>query len=134
MTYEYKKPRRLNLVTLVLLLAGVAGVYLGVKFIPVWWQGREVDEQLDGFAVQAVQFARYAEELRAKDGEKIVVDAIAALHRMGIEDQVDQPLQVWFSPDWSELHARYEVIVQHNLADLVKPTVLHMHRVRKVPQ
>ena|SRR5215467_10416430 len=134
MTYDYRKPRRLNFVSFLMLVALVVGAYLGWKFIPVWWQSRQVDEELDTFAVQAVQFPRYTDEVRQRDGEKIVTSAIIALHQMGIQDQADQPLEVWFSPDWSELHARYEIIVQHNLANLVKPTVMRMHRIRKVPQ
>src|SRR6266568_4998695 len=134
MTYDYKAPRRLNIVSLFLVLAGAAGIYLGVKFLPVWWQGRSVDEVLDTFAIQAVSFGRYPEEARGREGDKIVAKAVARLHELGVEDQADQPIEVWFTPDFTELHARYEVIVEHNFGTYLKPTVMHMHRVRRVPQ
>ena len=134
MTYDYRKPRRLNIVSLFLVLGVAAGIYLGVKFLPVWWRVRQVDTKLDEYAVQVADFGRQAPEARDRAAEPILAKTVAELRAIGVDDQPDQALEVWFSPDYRELHARFEVIVEHNFGSLVKPTVMMMHRIRKVPQ
>jgi hypothetical protein len=133
MTYDYQKsPSRLNIVSFLLAVGAAVGIYLGVKFIPVYWQARQVDEVLDTYAVQVSGFNQ-ASEARDKLGEGIVQKATAELHAMGIADQTDQPLEIWFAPDYSQIEAKYEVIVNHPFWGYVKPTVMVMHRKRKVP-
>lgn len=134
MGYDHKRPRRVNLVSGFLTLVAAAAIYLGVKFLPVYWQNKKVDHALDETAVKASTFGRLTEDSRRAEAAKLVDAAIASLHDLGVEDQLDQPIQVWFSPEYDELHARYTTIVQHNFGTLIKPTVLSMHRVVRVPR
>jgi hypothetical protein len=130
MTYDYHKPRRLNLVSGFMLLLAIAGVYLGYKFIPVYWQARKVDEALDELKMPAATFFRMQDHYRRTEADKIIANSLARLHEMGLKDEPDQPIQVWFSPDWKYLEAKYMVIVKHPVG---KPTVMIMERKRDVP-
>jgi hypothetical protein len=129
-TYEYNKPRRLNLVSAFLLLVAIAAGYAGVKFIPVYWQARKVDEALDEVKLQASTFHRMNPELLQAEADKIILKAIARINDLGIRDEPDQPIQVWFSPDWRYLEAKYKVVVKHPVGN---PTVMVMERKREVP-
>jgi hypothetical protein len=131
MTYEYNKPRRLNLVSFVLLLIALAGAYLGYKFIPVYWQARKVDEELDMIKMRAATMYRMKDDVKQTVATEIVNAAVARMHEMGLEDYPDQPIQVWFAPDYGELHARYMVVVRHPGG---KQTVMTMERVREMPK
>ena len=55
------------------------------------------------------------------------------MHDLGIEDQPDQPVEVWFTPDFGELHARYQVIVSHP-GNIIHPTVMTVERTAVVPR
>jgi hypothetical protein len=129
MTYDYNKPRRFNVVSALLLLVALAAGYAGYKFVPVYWKARKIDQALDEIKMPATTFHRKPEEFRRTEGDKIIAKAIATLYDMGVEDEDDQPLQVWFEPDYSALNAKYKVIVTHPVG---KPTVLVMERSRPI--
>ena len=131
MTYDYNKPSRVNVVSVLLLLIVAGGIYAGVKFIPVYWQGKTVDRELDELRLRAIDFPRFAEDQRHRAGDDIVATAVAKLHELGIEDQPDQPVQVWFTPEYDQLHARYQIIVTHP-GNVIKPTVMTMERTVEV--
>lgn len=127
MTYDYQKPRGLNLVSIFMLAVLACGIYAAAKFVPVWWLGKKVDTQLDELKLQALNFERASEDTRRAAVESVATQAIARIHDLGIEDQPDQPVQVWFTPDYSELHARYQVIVSHP-GNIIHPTVMTVER------
>jgi len=131
MTYDYNKPRRLNLVSFFMLIVVVAGAYLGYKFIPVYWQAHKIDEELDMIKMRGAAMYRMNDDAKSNIADTIVNASIAKIHEMGIEDTPDQPIQVWFSPEYDELHARYQVVVQHPGG---KQTILTMDRVRDMPK
>lgn len=131
MSYEYNKPRRINVVSIFLLLLVLAAGYAAYKFIPVYWQGRKIDEALDEIKLPAARFYRLNDEVRRTEADQIIANSLAKLHEMGIEDTPEQPVQVWFSPDYKTLNARYQVIVVHPA--VLKPTVMTMERVREIP-
>jgi hypothetical protein len=103
---------------------------VGWKFGTVYWKARQVDNALDDVKMAAATFYRMHPTARQQEADKIVTQAIARLHEMGLEDEPDQPIQVWFSPDWEYLHAKYMVVVKHPFG---KPTVMIMERQRDVP-
>lgn len=131
MTYQYNKPRRLNIVSFLMLIAAAAGGYAGWKFIPVYWQARKVDQILDEEKMAGASFHRMKDELRPGVAEQIVAKAVTRIYELGVEDVGEQPLQVWFSPDWTELNAKYQVVVRHPVGE---PTVLTMERKVDVPR
>jgi hypothetical protein len=131
MTYDYNKPRRLNVVSFLMLCVVVAGGYLGYKFIPVYWQARKIDEELDMIKMRGATMYRMNDDNKSNTADSIINASIAKLHELGLEDTPDQPIQVWFSPDYTELHARYQVIVKHPGG---KQTIMTMDRLREMPQ
>ena len=133
MTYDYNKPRGVNFVSIFFLLVLVAGIYVAVKFVPVWWQAKKVDRELDELRLQAIDVHKYSDDQRRKKTDDIVAQAVARIHDLGVEDEPDQPVQVWFDADYSALHARYEVIVRHP-GNVIKPTVMTMDRAVEVPR
>lgn len=133
MTYDYNKPRGVNFVSIFFLLVLVAGIYVAVKFVPVWWQAKKVDRELDDLRMQAIDVQRLNDDARRKKTDGIVAQAVARIHDLGVEDEEDQPVQVWFTTDFSELHARYQVTVHHP-ANVIKPTVMTMDRAVEVPR
>jgi hypothetical protein len=132
MTYDYKQPRRLNFVSFLLLLILTAGGYLAFKFVPVYWQARKVDEALDEIKMPATRFHRMNDDARRGEADKIIARAHARLIELGIEDHPDQPLQLWFSPEFDHLHARYRVDVHHPVVN--KITAMTMDRDRDIPK
>jgi hypothetical protein len=133
MTYDYQKPRGLNLVSIFMLAVLACGIYAAVKFVPVWWLGKKVDTQLDELKLQALSFQRANDATRRAAAESVTAQAIARIHDLGIEDQPDQPVEVWFTPDYDELHARYQIVVRHP-GDLIHPTVMTVERTAVVPR
>jgi hypothetical protein len=132
MTYDYNKPRRLNVVSLFLLVLVAGAGYAAYKFVPVYWQAREVDQALDELKLPAATFFRMRDDLRRAEADRIIARAYARLAEMGIEDHEEQPLQIWFAPDHSELHAKYRVDVRHPIIDKVTP--MTMERQREIPK
>jgi hypothetical protein len=131
MTYDYNKPRRLNFVSFFVLLLALAAAYAGWKFVPVYWQARKVDEALDEIKMSGATFYRMNPQVRQAEADKILARSIARLHEMGLKDEPDQPIQVWFSPNFEKLQAKYMVIVKHPVG---KPTVMIMEREREMPR
>lgn len=129
-TYEYNKPRRLNLVSFFVLLVVLAAAYAGWKFGPVYWQARKVDEALDEVKMSGATFYRMNPDVRQAEADKILARSIARIHELGVKDEPDQPIQVWFSPNFEKLQAKYMVIVKHPFG---KPTVMIMERERPMP-
>jgi hypothetical protein len=130
--YDYKAPRRFNIVTLFVLLFIGAATYAGIKFGPVYWQGREVDEILDEQKLQLTQadLARLDETNRNHQIGVVIGGSLEAIRALGIVDYEEQPIEVFYSDDFTTLHARYMVVVEHPYG---KPTVMTMNRKVKVP-
>jgi hypothetical protein len=66
---QYKKPRRFNIVTVVLILAGLTAGWFGVTYFPVFMLRSEVyrvlEEKSSEFAASRRRFLAVAEERRA---------------------------------------------------------------------
>jgi hypothetical protein len=133
MTYDYQKPRGLNLVSILMLAVLACGIYAAVKFVPVWWLGKKVDTELDELKLQALSFQRASDASRRAAVENVTAQAIGRIHDLGIEDQPDQPVEVWFTPDYDELHARYQIVVRHP-GNLIHPTAMTVERTAVVPR
>ena len=127
---SYNQPRRLNFVSFIILLAVLAGAYAGWKFIPVYWKARELDTAIDELLLPVADRRRHP-DARKKDAELAEAQIIAKAHEFGIQDLPDQPVEVWWDGDFDVCHVKYRVIVEHPA--VLKPTILTMERVRKVP-
>jgi len=131
MTYEYRQPSRVNVVSVFFVLVIAGGVYAAAKFVPVYWMGKKVDRELGEISLRASNLVRMDAQNQSRVAGDIIARATTQLHDLGVEDQDSQPLEVWFSDDYSELHARYQVVVMHT-GNLIKPTVVNMDRVVEV--
>jgi hypothetical protein len=63
--YKYKKPSSFNFVSVIMLLALVAGVYGAWKFGPVYYNRYKVDEILRGIDTERNQLAVYFDDAYA---------------------------------------------------------------------
>ncbi len=95
------KPRNLNIVSVFLLLVVVAVGYLGWKLVPVAWQAASVDAELS-----AVQFEASTIRLSEYDPreEQLLERLRQAILELGVQDQ---RLTIYFSPDYTSVHADY---------------------------
>jgi hypothetical protein len=82
-------------------------LYAAVKLLPMWWQGRKVDEVLESFRYEARQLHPATDEAKAN---KLLDDLWDKLGEMGIDE--DQGLEVYFSDDWTTLYADYGIEVE----------------------
>jgi hypothetical protein len=129
---SYNRPRRLNIVSFLFILALIAGGYAAYKFVPVYWQARQIDSAVDEIIVPAAQLPLRNEDVRTKEAEDLLNRVAAKAHELGAQDQPDQPVEVWWDPDYGAIHVKYRVIVEHPA--VLKPTILNLERVRKVPK
>lgn len=125
--YNYKKPRAVNWVSVLLFLFLAAAGYLGWRFIPIYYQREEVDSALSDLANQGLDLARYSPEARAAKEAKLIARAHERLRRLGV---TDPSLTVYFSPDYLYLHADYSVVIEHPLD---QKTILLFQRQAKMP-
>jgi hypothetical protein len=130
--YDYKSPSSFNLVTVLVILGIAAAAYGGIKFGKVLWQGWKVDEALDEQKILLTQadVARLDPGQRDATAADVIARSVEKLREMGIEDQPDQPIDVYYSEDFTTLHAEYKVVVTHPVGG---STVIAMHRKVKVP-
>jgi hypothetical protein len=124
----YPAPRRLNVVTILLLLGLAAGAYIGFKFGPVYWQRYKVDEVLTDIAFQAMDLRLATPAERAEEEVALVEKARGRILELGGIDA--DRLSVYFESDASLIHAEYSVVVHHPVLD---PTELYFHRSVRVP-
>lgn len=129
--YRYKKPHSINWVSILIVLVVGAAIYLGVKFGPVYWQAQQVDRALDDLTVEIANIDGWTYEQRRAAETRLVAKSIAKLHEMGIEDDADQPVQVWVSDDAHYVQARYRITVHHPFTS--RTTQMLMERKVKVP-
>jgi hypothetical protein len=103
-----KGPRRINPVSVILVLIAVAIVYSAVKFIPVYLKRGKVDTILDSARYDAQRFDEYS----YSNQEEKVLDKLRdeILDLGGIDDET---LDVYFAEDYSRLYVDYTVIVEH---------------------
>jgi hypothetical protein len=131
--YDYsRKPRSINGVSLFVLLILAGAGYAGWKFGPVYWQAQKVDEALDEIKLEVANIEDWKMDDKVAAQRKISAKAIARIHELGIEDQEDQPVEVFFSPDYRYIQAKYEIIVRHPV--LLKPTKMIMNRKVRIPR
>jgi hypothetical protein len=108
-----KGPRRINPVSVLVVLAIAAAIYVAVKFIPVYLKNSKVDTILDEARHEASQLDPFAEDrftgtTKADDLADRVRDEILALG-----DIPEEACEVYFSDDLRTLHADYTVVVRH---------------------
>jgi hypothetical protein len=120
---DYKQPRRLNSVTLVLLLALAAAVYWFWRFFPAHFDGWTVDHILKESAAAIYRVNRLREPERTQE-LRALVDKV----RADIQSKAsvkDPNLEVNLNIDGNEasMSAEYNVVITHPF--ITRTTTLH---------
>jgi hypothetical protein len=123
--YAYKKPSSFNLVSLLMLLAVLAGGYWAAKFGPVYWNRYKVDEILRDEAAKASSINVMNADAKEQLETQILASARERVAGRGVPDPV-----VYFDAGYRNLHADYEVVVKHPGG---KTTLVRMRRKEAVP-
>jgi hypothetical protein len=128
--YRYKKPRSINIVSILVVLFLAAIAYGGWKFGPIWFQAQEVDKALEDVRIEVANISAWTPQQRWVAEPKIQQKAITKIHDLGINDELEQPVEVWISSDYQYLQARYMVVVHHPFG---KETRITLNRKVKIP-
>jgi hypothetical protein len=125
--YNYKKPSSFNFVSLLFLLALVAGGYWAVKFGPVYWNRFKAEEILREGAAEASGIRRMNEAAQLQIEQKVIAGVLDRLESRGIG--AEQDAKVFFTDNDASLELTYVVTVKHPGG---KRTVIHVHRSAEV--
>ena len=129
--YDYKSPRRVNWVSILVILVLLGGAYAGWKFAPQYWQSYKVDEILSEYKNVAAELSDLNPAYRPEREQKIVNDLYLRVQALGITDTPDQPLEVGFGPNYSHLYVKYQKVVSHPFG---KKTRMNFHRKANIPR
>ncbi len=99
------KSRNINFVSVILVVLFAAVGFVGWKLAPVFWQRAHVDTELAKIKFEASKI-----HLRESDDRE--VELLEQLQQGIIDLGVqEQHLNVYFSPDYTAIHADYSVVV-----------------------
>jgi hypothetical protein len=129
--YNYKAPRRLNWVSVLIILGLLAMAYAGWKFGPAYWKGYKVDEVLSDYRNRASDLPGLSPQFQSAEADRIKGEVYQRLQELGIGDTEEQPLEVDFGPNFSYLYARYQIIVKHPFG---KTTTMKFLRKQSIPK
>lgn len=103
-----KYPRRINPVSVVVVLAIAAAIYAGVKFIPAYLNKGEVATILDQARYEASEINEFSSpNLRDRLLEEIREKVL------DLGDIPDETLHVYFDDDYAFLNVDYVFVVKH---------------------
>lgn len=134
--YKYKKPRRINWVSILVIAALLGAGYSGWKFVPVYWKRGQVDGVLQDAKLRASDLhlmnsdpgKQYAE------ANKILNETVNRIVALGINtipvEQGGNGLVVYYDQGYAAIHAKYTVVVKHLLG---KTTTFRFDRKQKIP-
>jgi hypothetical protein len=122
-------PKRINTVSIMLVLLALAAGYLLWRFFPVYFDGWTVEHILKDAANQTYRVARIAEPERTKQLKLIVDKARAEIVRLGHVEDPDLTVDLDLDGNEVAVSAEYRVVVTHPGID--KTTTLHFHKHEK---
>jgi hypothetical protein len=123
-SYDYKTPRRINLVSVGLLLLVVAAVYSGMKFGPVYYKRYKIEHILEETKAEASDLYRMSQDRKHLEKRRLVESTTAKIEAQGITVE-DNQLQVYFGQLDESINADWTVVVKHPFG---KQTVFEIHR------
>ena len=121
----YKRPRRFNLVSFLLIVVGIAAIYSLIQFGPPYWRKWKVKETLSTSAARLYPKHRMVVAGTANEFvEKVRKDTAEALRKDGVEDS---GMRVNISVTAAEIvvSADYREHIRHPLVG--KSTTLQFH-------
>ena len=122
--YNFKQPRRLNVVTILFIVGGLFATYCGMKFFPVYWKRYKVDRALaEGQNLGSNMYRLEGHNQKRLAGE-VVEKTTERIEALGLSAE-EHGLTVYFDDDYETLHADYTVVVTHPAGS---PSTFEMHR------
>jgi hypothetical protein len=123
----YGQPRRLNTVTVAMLLCAVGAGYWFWRFFPAYFDGWTVDPLLNEAASATYRLSRLSEPERTKE-LKALLDKTRAdiVQRANVTDP-DLTVNLDLEGNDAQVSADYHVVVTHPMT--ARTTTLHFHRV-----
>ena len=128
-THYGQGPRRLNAVSVVLVLIALAAGYWLWRFFPVYFDGWTVDHTLKEAASQTYSVAHVAEPGRTKQLKVIVDKAREDIVKLAHVDDPDLTVNLDLDGNDVAVTADYSVVVTH--PGTHRTTTLHFHKREK---
>ncbi len=123
----YGQPRRLNSVTIVMLLGGLAAGYWLWRYFPVYFDGWTVDHILKETASSTYKLARMGEPQRTTSLKALLDKARNDIITQANVHDPELDVHLDLDGDIATVSADYTVTITHPLFD--KQSKLHFHRV-----
>jgi|SRR5579871_3135292 len=118
-------PRRINFVTLLLLVAAASGGYWMWKFFPHYYRSWQVDNALADAAAHVYQLAQLAEPNRSQAVAELREQTRAKVVSLGVDDP-EMGLRIEIVDKNAIATCDWTVVVRHALVD--KQSVLRFHK------
>ncbi len=125
----YRQPRKLNIVSVALLLLFAAAGYWLWLFFPVYWDAWTVDHQLREAAAALYQLNKLAEPTRTVEIRKLLRKVQADCIRLAHISDPSFDVSVDMMDDNVVLRAEYSVDVKHPVGNWV--TTVELKRAQK---
>ncbi|HEY2747372.1 MAG TPA: hypothetical protein VGL86_22270 [Polyangia bacterium] len=122
----YGQPRRLNVVTFIMILMGLAAGYWVWRFFPVYFDGWSADHVLKEAATATYKLNRLSEPERSKELKKLVDKAVVDIRKQANVTDPDLVVNLDIDGNNVAVSADYSVVVTHPL--ITRTTTLHFHK------
>ena len=126
---SYGQPRRLNSVTLAMLLVGLAAGYWVWRFFPAYFDAWTVDHLLKEAASSTYRLNRLKEPERTKALTELADKVRADIQKKANVTDPDLQVNLDIDGDNCAVTADYHVVVTHPIGSYT--TTLHLHRSEK---
>jgi hypothetical protein len=134
MAYNYKKPRAINWVSVLVFVGLAAGIYWAARFVPVYYKRAKVDQTLENAGRLADNIMNFNRRDQWRVEEDVLAQTTKRLGELGITtkpvEQGGNGLVVSFDPDYARIRARYTVVIKHPI--IGKKTVMKFDRSARV--
>jgi hypothetical protein len=123
---RYGQPRRLNAVTLTMLLGGLAAGYWLWRFFPAYFDGWSVDHLLKEAASRTYKLNRLQEPERTRELKALVDKTRSDIQRQANVTDPELLVSLDIDGDNVAVSADYHVVVTHPI--VTRTTTLHFHK------
>lgn len=127
---DYAQPRRLNAVTITLLILALAAGYWLWRFFPAYFDGWTVDHILREAAARTYKLNQMNEPERSKALKAMLDKVRSDIQKQASVTDPDLTVNLDILDNDSTLSADYNVVVTHPI--VTKTTTLHFHKVEKI--
>ena len=109
--YDYKKPRKINVVSLLIVAVVVGGGYFGWFFGPVYLQRYHVDRVLTDIGYRAIDLPALTGDPAIELEAKLLGEARQQIKDLGVATENETDLEVYFDPAYKNVVADYQVVI-----------------------